>query len=298
MVDIGQTDLPHVSASSSFLTRQPRSWNRHFTYQGRQLFYNRIAFNNCAERAVEVPLAFDFLAQQVGKEPILEAGNVLQHYENALSDSLGLRHRHIVDKFEVGADIENIDIFDIQPARKYHTIVCISTVEHVGQNCDPRGAFGEQQRNSDLEAPLKAIAKLYDLLEEGGRALITLPFGRLIDGGWYVQASAAYLDLLVTKYGLPADAVATTLLQCIARERKWVNPRQIWSETTPELLANVRYDDLRSGARAIAVLELTRTSRPFSLDLTLPPTPLDYTRSALTQNMFFMLGQMQRLVRR
>jgi hypothetical protein len=297
MVDIGQTDISDVSASS-FLTRQPRSWSRYFAYQGRELFYNRIAFNNCAERAVEVPLAFDFLAQQAGKEPILEAGNVLQHYENALSDSLGLRHRHIVDKFEVGSGIENIDIFDIHPPRKYQTIVCISTVEHVGQNCDPRGNFGEQQRSSDLEAPLKAIAKLYDLLEEGGRALITLPFGKLIDGGWYVQASAAYLDLLVTKYGLPADAIAKTFLQCIARERKWVNPRQIWLETAPELLANVRYDDLRSGARAIAVLELTRTAQPFSLDLTLPPTPLDYTRSVLTQNMFFMLGQMQRLVRR
>lgn len=298
MVDIGQTDTSHVSASSSFLINQPRSWSRHFTYQGRQLFYNRIAFNNSAERAVEVPLAFDFLAQQVGKEPILEVGNVLQHYENALSDSLGLRHRHIVDKFEVGAGIENIDIFDIEPSKKYQTIVCISTVEHVGQNCDPLGNFGEQQKSSDLEAPLKAIAKLYDLLAEGGSALITLPFGKLIDGGWYVQASTAYLDLLVTKYGLPADAVSTTFLQHIARERKWINPRQIWIETAPELLANVRYDDLRSGARAIAVLELTRTSQPFTLNLTIPPTPLDYTRSLLTQNMFFMLGQIQRLVRR
>jgi hypothetical protein len=298
MVDIGQTDLSDVSASSSLLPHQARPWSRNFTYQGRQLFYNRIAFNNSAERAVEVPLAFDFLAQHVGKGPILEVGNVLQHYENALSDSLGLRHRHIVDKFEVGSGIENIDIFDIQPSNKYQTIVCISTVEHVSQNCDPLGNFGEQQKSSDLEAPLKAIAKLYDLLEEGGRALITLPFGKLIDGGWYVQASSEYLDLLVTKYGLPADALAKTFFQCIARERKWINPRQIWIETAPKLLANVRYDDLRSGARAIVVLELTRTSQPFSLDLTLPPTPLDYTRSVLTQNMFFMLGQMQRLVRR
>src|SRR5690349_24535536 len=151
MVEIGQTDTRHISSSSLSFSKL-RSWNRYFTFCGKQLFYNRIAFNNCAERAVEVPLAFDFLAQQVGKDPILEAGNVLQHYENALSDTFGIRHRHIVDKFEVGPGIENIDLFDI--ASKYQTIVCISTVEHVGQNCDPRGMFGEQQRSSDLEAPL------------------------------------------------------------------------------------------------------------------------------------------------
>lgn len=296
MVETGQTNRSYVSiSSSSSLVQQPRSWDRRFTFRGKQLFYNRIAFNNCAERAVEVPLAFDFLAQHGAKEPVLEAGNVLQHYENALSDTLGIRHRHIVDKFEVGPDIENIDLFDI--TGKYQTIVCISTVEHVGQNCDPRGMFGEQKRSSDLEAPLKAIAKLYDLLDVGGHALITLPFGKLIDGGWYIQASSDYLDLLVTKYGIPAEALSTTFLQCIARERKWTNPRQIWIETQPELLTQVRYDDVRSGARAIAVLELTRSAQPFSLNLNVPATPLHYERSLLTQSLFLTLGKVQRLVR-
>lgn len=297
MVETRQTDTSYISASSSML--QPsHSWSRQFTFRDRHLFYNRIAFNNCAERAVEIPLAFDFLARQADKEPILEVGNVLQHYENALSDTLGIRHRHIIDKFEIGAGIKNIDLFDLDPTQKYQTIISASTVEHVGQNCDPRGMFGEQKRSADLEAPLKAIAKLYDLLEVGGRALITMPFGKLIDGGWYIQANAAYLDLLVTSYGLPRDALSIGFLHCIARERKWANPRQSWIESEPEQLTEVRYDDVHSGARAIAVLELTKATQPFSLKLASSPAHLHYERSALTQNLYLMLGVLQKWVRR
>jgi hypothetical protein len=158
--------------------------------------------------------------------------------------------------------------------------------------------FGEQKRSCDLEAPLKAIAKLYDLLEVDGRALITLPFGRLIDGGWYIQANSAYLDLLVNSYGIPREALSIGFLQCIARERKMVNPRQLWIEAEPELLSEVRYDDVHSGARAIAVLELTKTAQPFSLQLTRPPASLHYERSALTQNLYLMLGVLQKWMRR
>jgi hypothetical protein len=297
MVETRQTNPSYSSASTPTL-QHPHTWSRQFTFYGKHLFYNRIAFNNCAERAVEIPLAFDFLAQQADKEPILEVGNVLQHYENALSDTLGIRHRQIIDKFEVGPGIKNIDLFDLDSAQKYQTIISVSTVEHVGQNCDPRGMFGEQKRSADLEAPLKAIAKLYDLLEVGGRALITLPFGKLIDGGWYIQANAAYLDLLVTSYGIPREALSTGYLHCIARERKMVNPRQQWIEAKPEQLTEVRYDDVHSGARAIVVLELTKTAQPFSLQLTLPPAPLHYERSALTQNLYLMLGVLQKWMRR
>jgi hypothetical protein len=297
MVETRQNDTSYAPASSPTL-QHPQTWSRQFTFCDKHLFYNRIAFNNCAERAVEIPLAFDFLAQQADKEPILEVGNVLQHYENALSDTLGIRHRQIIDKFEVGPGIKNIDLFDLDSTQKYQTIICVSTVEHVGQNCDPRGMFGEQKRSSDLEAPLKAIAKLYDLLEVGGRALITLPFGKLIDGGWYIQASSTYLDLLVTSYDIPHEALSVGFLQCIARERKMVNPRQLWIEAEPEQLTEVRYDDVHSGARAIAVLELTKAAQPFSLKLSHPPASLHYERSALTQNLYLILGVLQKWIRR
>jgi hypothetical protein len=273
----------------------PLIWRKDFTFRGRNLFYNRVPFNNRAERAVEIPLAFDFLARQEscaqavdkGKSKILEVGNVLQYYENALSDASGIRCRRIVDKFEVGYGIDNIDIINLDPEEQYSTIIAVSTMEHVGQNCTPTGEFGEQNKAIDLEGPLKAIAKIYDLLAIGGRALVTVPFGKLIDGGWYVQFSAEYLELLMTKYGIPQEALAVGFLKRLAIEPRWSNPRQLWVETEADELRHIKYDNIWSGARAIAVIELTKLAKAFSLNLAVPPTSLRYDRPRLAKSIVF-----------
>ena len=284
-----------IQNAQSPASRQPTSsppslqWSRSFTFQGREFFYNRIPFNNCNERAVEIPLAFDFLARQPQRERVLEIGNVLQHYENALSDTLGLRSRRIVDKFEVAPGVDNSDFMDIDSAEQYQAIVSISTIEHIGQTSDPTGQFGERAHGADHEAPLKAIVKIYQHLTDGGQALITVPFGQLIAGGWYVQSSSEYLALLTTKYTLPQAAVTIGILKQVARERTWPapwsNPRQVWVEATPAEAANACYDPLWSGAQAIAVIELTKLPQPFAPPAlaTLPATPLAYARPRRTQ---------------
>jgi hypothetical protein len=259
-------------------------------FQGEKLFYNRISFNNRAERAVEVPIAFHFLMNQPSGSSILEVGNVLQHYENALSDKLHIRDRRIVDKFESGDGIECIDIMDVGAHEKYQTIISVSTLEHVGQSRAPGGDFGERKRATDLEAPLKAAAKIYDLLSVGGRALLTVPFGKLIDGGWYIQFSSEYLDLLSTKYGLPREAISLSCLKNVAREPGWNNPYQQWLEAEPQELRSVRYDTLWGGARSIAVIELTKSAQPFTLDLAHPPTPLVYDSSQILKSLLFAAG--------
>ena len=57
---------------------------------------------------------------------VLEVGNVLQHY----GDVLDVPTRRIVDRYETGPHVENLDVFDI--TGRYDTIITISTVEHVG----------------------------------------------------------------------------------------------------------------------------------------------------------------------
>lgn len=265
------------------MAQSPVSWKREFVFRGTTLYYNRSPYNNRAERAVEIPIAFDFLARQPRGGSILEVGNVLQYYENALSDHLGVRERHIVDKFEVGQCIENVDILDLHPEKPYQTIVSVSTVEHVGQASAPTGQFGEQSGSTDLEAPLKAIVKMYDLLAPDGHALVTVPFGKLTDGGWYIQFSAEYLDLLVTKYAIPRQALSVRYLKCLSREGGWLNPYQSWRETTAEELSDVKYDIILGGARAIAVIELTRLDQPFVLNLDVPMTTLPYEGSHLAR---------------
>ncbi|HCI81188.1 MAG TPA: hypothetical protein DHW02_16035 [Ktedonobacter sp.] len=276
-------------ASSTLVTTSPLTtfsprWSRQFTFCDRQFYYNRIPYNNWSERAVEVPLAFDFLARHQA-ERMLEVGNVLQHYENELSDALGMRNRCIVDKFEVGAGISNVDILAMDSKDTYQAILSISTIEHVGQQVSPDGHYGEDHNCCDSEGPLKAVAKIYDMLAPEGHALITTPFGILTDGGWYVQSSYEYLDLLITKYGIPREALSLHFMKSVAFEWKLRNPRQQWVEAEAKELAHTRYDGWRGGARAIAVIEMTKLTQPFSLQLDVPPTPLTYHRSWISKCM-------------
>ena len=264
--------------------------SRQFTFRGKRLFYNRIPYNNRAERIVEIPLAFDFLASHSDKDGMLEVGNALQFYENSLSDVLNIRGRDIIDKFEAGDGIKQIDLMDFNPTRKYATIVSISTVEHVGQSVMPSGRYGEQSQACDREAPLKAIAKIYDLLAVGGKAFVTVPFGKLTDVGWQIQFSAEYLDLLVTSYGVPRDAMTVNYMKQVAKEPERNTTYPQWVEARAEELSEVRYDVLKGGARAVAIIELTKLPQPFTLNLTAPATPLIYEISPLVKSLIFMIG--------
>jgi SAM-dependent methyltransferase len=245
-------------------------WKSTFLWNGQSLYYNRIDQNNLAERAIEIPIAFMFLAQLERRQSLLEIGNVLSNYENALSDYLGLRSRRIIDKFEVALGVENIDLMELPSGEKFDAIVCISTVEHVGQG------YAGHAEDHDFEAPLKAIAKIYDLLEPGGKALITVPFGKLLDGGWYIQFSQEYLNLLTSTYGIPAVGIKPSYFQRIATELVDLNPRQLWLQTEPEAMTETDYGWVYPYGNGLAVIELTKQPEPFALQLNVPATSLTY----------------------
>ncbi|MDX2212123.1 MAG: hypothetical protein SFY66_02425 [Oculatellaceae cyanobacterium bins.114] len=245
-------------------------WKSTFLWNGKSLYYNRIDQNNLAERAVEIPIAFTFLAQLETKQNLLEIGNVLSNYENALSDYLGIRSRRIIDKFEVALGVENLDLMDLPSDQKFSNIICLSTVEHVGQG------YAGNAEDHDFEAPLKAIAKIYDLLEPGGKALITVPFGKLLDGGWYIQFSQDYLNLLTSTYIIPSAAINTSYFQRIATELIDYNPRQLWIQTAPEALKETDYGWVYPYGNGLAVIELTKQSQPFDLRLDALATSLTY----------------------
>ncbi|NMG06242.1 hypothetical protein DP117_04920 [Brasilonema sp. UFV-L1] len=58
-------------------------WEETFTWNGKSLPYNRIPYNNTAERSIEIPIVLNFLSTN-GKveDKLLEVGNVLCNYEN------------------------------------------------------------------------------------------------------------------------------------------------------------------------------------------------------------------------
>lgn len=237
-----------------------------FVYKGKHLRYNQSSHNNLGERAVEVPIAFDFLATLADTDSVCEIGNVLANYETLYDPEQRYHARRIVDKYERGERIDNIDVMDLPSAAKYSAIISISTVEHVEQEHSSEHLF----LNRDLEAPLKAIAKIYDLLAPDGRALLTVPFGRLLDGRWYIQFSQDYLDLLITCYGIPRAAIEVTFV------RRLLAPEQRWAEATVAELGQSEYYAPLPYANAIAIIELRKQAAPFTLRLDVPPTALVY----------------------
>jgi len=266
-----------------------KEWKRTFIFNKKEFNYNRIKFNNPTERAVEIPIAFNFLADLNKPASVLEVGNVLSHYENHLSETLGITSRRIVDKFEVEVGVDNEDLMNLPSEEKYDAIVSLSTVEHIGEKGDPSGEYGEQTEIRDLEAPLKAIAKIYDLLAPDGKALITVPFGKLIDGEWYIQFSKEYLYLLGKKYGIPKEAVSVNCLKLIDRETNGSSFNVLWEELDALELSYVEYGSPFSQANAIAVIELSKLSSDFHLKLNVEPSPLLYnmpyeTRTEFEQN--------------
>ncbi|MEG4290736.1 hypothetical protein Q5692_11250 [Microcoleus sp. C2C3] len=250
-------------------------WQRSFFFKGKELGYNRIRYNNPTERCVEIPIAFDFLANLQKRERILEVGNVLSYYENTLSESVGIFHRKIVDKFEQDLGVDNQDLMDLPSTEKYDAILSISTVEHIGQAVEPSGTYGEPTEKRDLEAPLKAIAKIYDLLDVEGKAFITVPFGTLTDGDWQIQFSGQYLSLL-TKYGIPKEAISSHFLKLIDRHPVWEKAQMIWTEADGLEVSDAEYNYPLPFANAIAAIELTKLSNDFRFNLNVEPTPLFY----------------------
>lgn len=124
-------------------------WDRHL-----ELFDHEYNTTRLNERAVEIPIALTWLADRVLADGV-EVGNVLSHY--------GFPAHRVVDLYETGADVDNIDVFDLEGP--FEWIVSISTLEHVG---DDRG---------DPSGPMRAIEHLESLLEPGGAMLVTIPGG-------------------------------------------------------------------------------------------------------------------------
>jgi SAM-dependent methyltransferase len=86
-------------------------------------------------------------------------GNVLGHYYDDLPG------RTVVDRYEVAADVENVDVLEVGGEWDY--IVAISTLEHVRWDEQPREAAGA----------VLALEHLRSLLAPAGRMLVTVPMG-------------------------------------------------------------------------------------------------------------------------
>ena len=131
----------------------------------------------------------------------------------------------------------------------FDVIFAISVIEHIGRD---NSLYFEQVQDEQEFGDLAAAGHLAALLRPAGRLLITVPFGRLEDHGWFVQ-----YDLRRVAALLNATGCDLTLAEyyCYGDADGWRGP------VDPHTLSDVAYRT-GFGAGAVACLELTRRNQP------------------------------------
>ena len=121
-------------------------------------------------------------------------------------------------------------------------ITCISVLEHVGKDNSRYGATSGDGA-ATRGAPARALRAL---LAPGGRLLLTVPYGRAEDHGWFAQLDARALDEAIAEFG-PAGVVVS-----------YFHHRDGWREASAGECADARYGATGNrGASAVACAELT-----------------------------------------
>lgn len=162
------------------------------------------------ERVVEYPWVFSRLGNS--DRPLLDAGSVLNF--DFLLDHPALKQRPVTlvtlapehhCYWQRGVSYHFADLRDL-PFRDgyFDEIVCISTLEHVGMDNTRLYSTRVEHKEHARFDFLTAARELVRVCRPGGHILLTLPFGRAIDYGWYQQFDAALVDCLVDALGSPS----------------------------------------------------------------------------------------------
>lgn len=123
-----------------------------------------------SERAIEIPLAIDFLSHYVKDEPVVELGCVLPYY-------ILKRDNHVVyDLADQHPQNVKRDIREMADADFCGNVISISTIEHVGLN----------EYGIDVAGDVGAVDVLKRVIASAKRYFITFPLGHNIELDRYV----------------------------------------------------------------------------------------------------------------
>lgn len=219
------------------------------------------------ERVVEIPWTISHIREGTGR--ILDAGSVLN-----TAFILGLPrlrgHKIFIWSLELDWLHLNSDISYIHgdfrespfKERLFHTIVCISTLEHVGMWPIPKSPFDksflEPRPKRDFSAYRSAMREFRRLLVPGGQLLLTVPFGVKEDHGWTQVFDASGINDIKESFG------------AFCRSETFYRYRaEGWETSNSKACSDSRYfnivrtpvidEDGAAAARAVACLEFERT---------------------------------------
>jgi SAM-dependent methyltransferase len=196
-----------------------------------------------SERVVEVPWV---LSRYRGERRVLDVG-----YANAPAAYLALLlelrvpHLHGVDlarRSLPGASLAQADGRAL-PYRgaTFDLALCVSTLEHIGLD-NRRYAPRAETKRGDVET----LAEVARVLVPGARLLVTVPFGRSEDHGWFHQYDWGEWCELLGRVPLRAEEQATYQLQ----------PEGWTRRLDSDALADLEFGEL--GARAVLCASLVR----------------------------------------
>jgi SAM-dependent methyltransferase len=209
------------------------------------------------ERVVEYP----WLLAQSPRGRVLDAGSTLNH-AHVLDRVLPLVDElHVVTLAPeersfpergisyVYADLRGLPYRD----GSFETVVSLSTLEHVGKD---NSRYGGSASEDEPDAALgRALAELRRVLAPGGTMLVSVPYGRREDHGWFRQlneedvarlvslAAPARFDLAVFAYDVSGWHGSS------ARDAGDASYRDFTADQSP-------VPDLAAAARAVACLRM------------------------------------------
>jgi SAM-dependent methyltransferase len=209
------------------------------------------------ERVVEYP----WFVSQKPRGRVLDAGSTLNH-EHVLVRVLPLTSE--LHEFTLAPEPESFPQLGVSyvygdlrslPYQDgyFDTVVSLSTLEHVGMDTSPYGVDLPHASEPQVEA-CRALEELLRVVAPGGTILLTLPYGRREDHGWFRQLDSSEIEELVAVSHRPA---AITVYRHGGRG---------WVRSSLEESAGLRYHDHKAhpetptdraaAARAVACVRI------------------------------------------
>lgn len=135
----------------------------------------------------------------------------------------------------------------------FDTVVSLSTLEHVGKD---NSRYGGPEGQADPDAELgRALAELRRVLAPGGTMLVSVPYGRREDHGWFRQLDQEDVERLIALAGPRRHELTVFAYDEFG-----------WRRTSPSRAADARYrdftadprpvPDLAAAARAVACMRM------------------------------------------
>lgn len=160
------------------------------------------------ERAVEYPWIFSRLSQKA--TVMLDAGSTFNfdfivEHELIKNKKLTIFTFHPEKKcfFNKGISYVYGDLREMYfKNNAFEEIVSHSTIEHIGMDNAIYGYGDDKNRNGKSFEYLKAIEEMIRILKPGGKLLITFPFGKYEDHGFFQQFDLEMLQKLLSLFSL------------------------------------------------------------------------------------------------